>query len=129
MRRRIAFVVTAFVLSGLGLAGCGGTLFPGAGTMDIALQSTPSGAEAHTSLGPGCVTPCTVSVPVPDDDFTVSFTRSGFEPASVPVHITRSAGSLMTPPFTSLNPNPVVAQLQPITPLPRGKKKHTAAAR
>lgn len=108
----------------LSLAGCGGRLFPGAGTVEIAIQSTPAGADAITSLGPGCKTPCTVAVPSPTDDFSVSYALKGFEPMTIPVHITRSVGSLMTPPFTSFNPDPVVAQLQPVAQpkLPKRKK-------
>lgn len=113
MRRVIALAVT-----GLSLAGCGGTFFPT--TTDITLESTPPGADAITSLGPGCKTPCTAAVPSPTDDFSVSFSLNGFQPMTVPVRITRSVGGLMTPSFTSLNPNPVVAQLQPIaTPAKR----------
>ena len=119
MRRLIAFAVT-----GLILASCGGTLFPGAGTMEIALQSTPPGADATTSLGPTCKTPCTVTVPSPTEDFSVGFALTGFQPMTVPVRITRSVGSRFAPSFTSLDPNPVVAQLQPIAPpLRRVKKK------
>ena len=70
----------------------------------------------RASTGESCVTPCSVNVPAPADDFTVSFTLANFEPMTIPVHITRSAGSLMTPPFTALNPNPVVAQLRPVAP-------------
>jgi hypothetical protein len=120
MRRVIALAVT-----GLSLAGCGGTFFPT--TTDITLESTPPGADAITSLGPGCKTPCTAAVPSPTDDFSVSFSLNGFQPMTVPVRITRSVGGLMTPSFTSLNPNPVVAQLQPIaTPAKRAKKRKAA---
>lgn len=121
MRRLIALAVT-----GLILAGCGGTLFPGAGTMDIALQSTPPGAEAITSLGPACKTPCTVAVPSPTEDFSVSFSLNGFQPMTVPVRITRSVGSRFAPPFTSLDPNPVVARLEPVAQPPRRVKKRRA---
>ena len=121
MRRIIALTVT-----GLSLAGCGGTWFPT--TMDITLESTPPGADAITSLGPGCKTPCTVAVPSPTDDFSVSFSLSGFQPMTMPVRITRSAGSRFSPSFTSLNPDPVVAQLEPIAPpLKRPKKKKPVA--
>jgi hypothetical protein len=119
MRRLLVLAITGLVtgpVTGLGLAGCSGTLFPGAGTIDVALQSTPPGADAITSLGPGCKTPCTVAVPSPTDDFSVSYTLTGFQPATIAVHITRNVGSLMTPPFTSLDPNPVAAQLQPVAP-------------
>ena len=96
--------------------------------MNIALESTPSGADAITSLGPGCKTPCTVAVPSPTDDFSVSFSLNGFQPMTVPVRITRSVGSRFSPSFTTLNPDPVVAQLEPIAPPPKrpGKKKPVA---
>ncbi len=125
MRRLIALAIT-----GLSLAGCSGTLFPGAGTVEIGLQSTPPGADAITSLGPGCKTPCTVAVPTPTDDFAISYALKGFQPTTIPVHITRSAGSLMTPPFTSLDPNPVIAQLEPVAPPKpqRAKKPKTPQA-
>ncbi|HZR72650.1 hypothetical protein [Bradyrhizobium sp.] len=118
----------AFAVTGLILAGCGGTLFPGAGTMDIALQSTPPGADAITSLGPSCRTPCTVAVPSPTEDFSVSFALTGFQPMTVPVRITRSVGGRFAPPFTSLNPDPVVAQLEPVAPPPRRVKKKKMVA-
>jgi hypothetical protein len=110
MRRSISIVIT-----GLGLAGCSG-FFPGPASIPIEFQSKPSGAEARTSLGQSCRTPCSINVPAPDDDFTVSFTLNNFHPLTIPVRITRVVGGFMTPPFTSLDPNPVVAQLQPIVP-------------
>ena len=122
MRRLIAFALT-----GLSLAGCGVTFFPGAGTMEIALQSTPPGADATTSLGPGCMTPCTVAVPSPTEDFSVSFALTGFQPMTIPVRITRSVGGRFAPSFTSLDPNPVVAQLEPVAPPSRRAKKKRAA--
>ncbi len=80
-------------------------------------------------MGQNCMTPCSISVPAPDDDFTVSFTRNGFQPMTITVAITRTVGSAMMPPVTSLNPNPVVAQLEPVAPsLRRLKKKRQAAA-
>jgi hypothetical protein len=123
-------VVAIVAAGGVGLAGCGGTLFPGAGTLDVSLQSTPPGADAVTSLGPGCRTPCTVAVPSPTEDFSVSFALTGFQPMTVPVRITRSVGGRFAPSFTSLDPNPVVARLEPVAPPPRRvkrKKPMTAA--
>ena len=69
-------------------------------------------------MGQSCKTPCSISVPAPEDDFTVSFNLNNFQPMTIPVRITRTAGSALTPPFTSINPNPVIAQLQPIAPPP-----------
>jgi hypothetical protein len=115
-------VVAIATAGGASLAGCSG-FFPGPPLIPIEFQSTPSGAEARTSMDQGCTTPCSISVPAPEDDFTVSFTRNGFQPMTIPVRITRTAGGAMTPPFTSINPNPVVAQLQPIAPSLRRLKK------
>ena len=111
-------VVVAVAATGASLAGCAG-FFPGPPSIPIEFQSTPSGAEARTSMGQSCTTPCSVTVPNPEDDFTVSFTRNGFQPMTIPLQITRTVGGAMTPPFTSINPNPVVAQLQPIAPPPK----------
>jgi hypothetical protein len=106
-----------------GLAGCSG-FFPGPPLIPVEFQSTPSGAEARTSMGQSCTTPCSISVPAPEDDFTVSFTANNFQPLTIPLRITRTAGSALTPPFTSINPNPVIAQLQPLAPQPaRARKK------
>jgi hypothetical protein len=120
-------VIAIAAAGGAGLVGCSG-FFPGPPLIPIDLQSTPSGAEARTSMGQSCKTPCSVSVPTPEDDFTVSFTLNKFQPMTIPVRITRSPGSALMPPMTSLNPNPVVAQLQPVVPPPnRLKKKRTVA--
>jgi hypothetical protein len=110
-------------ICGAGLAGCSG-FFPGPPLIPVEFQSTPSGAEARTSTGQSCKTPCSISVPAPDDDFTVSFTANNFQPLTIPLRITRTAGSALTPPFTSINPNPVIAELQPMAPPPaRARKK------
>ena len=123
--RRLAVAIAA--VGGAVLAGCSG-FFPGPPLIPVEFQSTPAGAEARTSLGQSCITPCSVSVPTPDDDFTVSFTRNGFQPVTIPVYITRTAGSAVSPPFTSIDPNPVVATLQPAAPpLKRLKRKKPPA--
>jgi hypothetical protein len=119
--RCLAIAIAA--IGGAVLAGCSG-FFPGAPLIPVEFQSTPSGAEARTSMGQSCKTPCSISVPAPEDDFTVSFNLNNFQPMTIPVRITRTAGSALTPPFTSINPNPVIAQLQPIAPPPaRARKK------
>jgi hypothetical protein len=112
------FAVAIAAIGGPVLAGCSG-FFPGAPLIPVEFQSAPSGAEARTSMGQSCKTPCSISVPAPEDDFTVSFTLNHFQPTTIPVRITRTAGSFMNPPFTSINPNPVIAQLQPVAPPPK----------
>ena len=91
-------------------------------TVQVQLDSTPQGADARTSLGPGCKTPCSVSVPVPEGGFSVAYTMNKFEPATVPVTVVHNPGDFTTPSTTNVNPNPVVAELQPSGPPPRAKR-------
>jgi hypothetical protein len=122
MRRVIAIAAT-----GLSLAGCSSFstdyFKPTPPTMQIQLESTPPGAEAHTSLGPGCKTPCTVTVPAPESGFTVSYTLNKFQPVTVPVQVSGSPGSLLASSTIKIDPNPVVAELQPIGPPPKPVRK------
>ncbi len=115
MRRVIAIAATA-----LSLAGCSSfstDYFKSTPpTMQIQLESTPPGAEARTSIGPSCKTPCAVAVTVPEGGFSVSYTLNQFQPVTIPVQVTGSPGNLFTASTTRIDPNPVVAQLQPIVP-------------
>jgi len=116
------FATAIAAAGGAVLAGCSG-FFPGAPPIPVEFQSTPSGAEARTSMGQSCKTPCSISVPAPEDDFTVSFTLNHFQPMTILVRMTRTAGGALTPPFTSLNLNPVIAQLEPVAPPPRPPRR------
>ena len=115
MRRVIAIAATA-----LSLAGCSSFstdyFKPTPPTMQIQLESMPPGAEARTSIGPSCKTPCSVSVTVPESGFSVSYTLNQFQPVTVPVQVSGNPGSFLTPGTTRIDPNPVVAQLQPMVP-------------
>jgi hypothetical protein len=84
----------------------------------IELDSEPQGAEAKTSLGSGCRTPCALEVPT-GGAFSVTFTREGYAAQTVPVQVQpgQEAASVK---FT---PNPVFAELGPA---PGAKKKPTA---
>jgi hypothetical protein len=122
MRRVIAIAATGFTL-----AGCSSfsldAFKPTPATMQVQLESTPPGADARTSLGPGCKTPCSVAVPAPDSGFSVSYTLNKFQPATVPVQVIRVPGDFSTPASTTIDPNPVVAELQPAGPPPRAGRK------
>jgi hypothetical protein len=88
--------------------------------MQIDLESTPPGADAVTSLGPpACKTPCSVSVPIPTGDFSVSYTMEGFVPMTVPARVFGNPAGFASPGTTRIEPNPVVAQLQAIAPPPK----------
>jgi len=115
-RRLASFQVklVAIALTGLCLAGCAGK--PNPPLFELALESTPPGAEARTSFGPVCRTPCAVNTPLPDGNFAVTYTLEGFLPVTVPVAVTGSPAGFMTPGTSRIEPNPVVATLQPIEP-------------
>jgi hypothetical protein len=93
----------------------------------LQLESDPPGAEAKTSVGPGCRTPCAVNVPA-DREFTVSFTLNGYLPATESVKpVLPDDGRVdieaPTQPTVELSPNPVFAALQPAPPPARPKAK------
>jgi hypothetical protein len=118
MRRVIVIAV-----AGASLAGCSSFSFdslkPTPPSVQLQLESVPSGADARTSLGPGCKTPCSVAVPVPDSGFTVTYSLNKFQPVTVPVQVIRIPGDFSTPGSTNVDPNPVVAELQAAAPPPR----------
>jgi hypothetical protein len=93
-------------------------------TVQVQLESNPPGADAKTSIGPGCKTPCSVSVPAPDAPFTVSYDLAKYQPASVPVNVIKSPGDFTTPASVTTDPNPVFAELQPATPPKPVRKPH-----
>ena len=121
--------VVMSAVAGLGLAGCSSFstdsftsyLKSAPSTVSVQMDSIPSGADATTSLGPGCKTPCSVSVP--PENFTVTYTLARFLPLSVPVQVINTPGDFTTPASTSIDPNPVVAELRPAGPPPRAARK------
>ena len=118
--------VIVIALAGFGLAGCSSFSMDAFRStpppVTVQLESAPQGANAVTSLGPGCKTPCSVSVPAADS-FTVTYTLSKFQPMTVPVQVIRIPGDFSTPASTAVDPNPVVAELQPAGPPPRAVRK------
>jgi hypothetical protein len=124
IRRVFAIAVAGASLAGF-LAGCSSfsldSLKPTPPPIQVQLESVPSGADATTSVGPGCKTPCSVAVAAPDAGFTVTFAMPRFQPVTVPVQVIRNPGDFATPASTTIDPNPVVAELRPAGPPPRAK--------
>jgi len=56
----------------------------GGANVSLTIESDPPGADAKTSIGPSCRTPCMIPVPA-DREFTVNYSLSGFLPQVVPV--------------------------------------------
>lgn len=117
------------VMAGLGLAGCSSFstdsftsyLRSAPPTVSVQIDSIPSGADATTSFGPGCKTPCSISVPA--ENFTVTYMLARFQPLTVPVQVIHIAGDFSTPASTSIDPNPVVGELRPAGPPPKPVRK------
>ena len=121
MRRVVAIAVT-----GASLAGCSSfsldSFKPAPPLVKVALESVPPGADATTSLGPACKTPCSIDVPAPDAGFSVTFASPKFQPVTVPVQVIRNPGDFASPATTIIEPSPVFAELKPTAPPPKARK-------
>src|SRR3954465_3482009 len=108
--------------AGLSLAGCSSfsmDAFKSAPEpVTVQFESTPPGAEARTSVGPSCTTPCSLPI-VTEGNFDVTFTLPKFQPVTVPVSVSRVAGDFTSPARTVIDPSPVAVELQPATTPPR----------
>ena len=92
----------------------------------LAIESKPSGAEAKTSLGQSCRTPCQLSVQ-PGSEFSVTLALSGYQPQTVSVRPEAGGATAAAP---RLAPNPVHVDLRAVAPpkKPVTKKKKLVAA-
>jgi hypothetical protein len=117
--------------AGLSLAGCSSfsmDAFKSAPEpVTVQFESTPPGAEAKTSIGPACTTPCSLPI-VTEGNFEVTFTLPKFQPATVPVTVTKVPGDFTTAARTTIDPSPVAVELQPATPPRRARKPRKRAA-
>ena len=114
-------------------------------TNQIAFQAVPEGAEAQTSTGLRCVTPCALSFGR-KEEFQVTFVKPGYVPQTMEVK-TRVAGTgaagfmgnvliggvigmgtdVLTGATLDHYPNPVVMTLEPVAP--QGRVKSPASPR
>jgi hypothetical protein len=83
--------------------------------VSIQFQSEPAGAEAKTSAGQSCQTPCALAM-APDKDFSVTFSLAGYQPQTVPVQLGKPEGDATAE--ASLQPNPVAVELAPAPKTP-----------
>jgi len=89
----------------------------------IHLNSSPQGADATASLGWRCRTPCSIELSA-DAPFTVTFTRRGFVPRTIPVQIEPTRPGVSDAKFA---PDPIFAALPPL-PAPEAKSKPARSA-
>lgn len=124
--------VIAVIACGFTLAACSTTM-PSLDFMKsapqsemLAIESEPPGAEAKTSLGQSCRTPCQLAVQ-PGNEFSVTLALSGYQLQTISVR-PEVQGAGAAPRFA---PNPVHVTLQAVKPpkKPVAKKKTPVAAR
>jgi hypothetical protein len=123
--------VVAVASLGIGVAGCGISNwmpswdlgFPSAPppASTVQLESEPAGADGKSSVGPSCRTPCALTIATANP-FTVTFSLTGYEPQTIPV-APRPGGDPRDGQALKFDPDPVYAQLEPIQPPAKGKKK------
>jgi hypothetical protein len=126
--------VIAIVIAGLALAACSSTpdwlsldaLKPAPAKDTVRFESEPPGAEAKTSDGQTCRTPCALAVPTAAP-MTVTYALNGYQPDSETIEpIPNNNG------FPEMRPNPVEVELTPAPPpkpvkKPAAKKRKTTA--
>ena len=116
--------VVVIAVAGPSLAGCS-SFSTGLLQADAAHRPGPARIRFRRAptprprLGPGCKTPCSVAVPAVDSGFTVTYTLNKFLPVTVPVQVINIPGDFSTPASTTIDPNPVVAELKPAGPPPK----------
>jgi hypothetical protein len=114
--------VAAVIAAGLALAGCSATLSSLSfmkstpPTEALRIESDPPGAEARTTLGQSCRTPCELTVD-PTSELSVTLTLAGYQPQTVSVR-PDAAGDA----GPRLAPNPVFVELPPQPAATAGKK-------
>jgi hypothetical protein len=86
----------------------------------VRFESEPPGAEAKTSNGQTCRTPCALALPV-NSPLTVTFTLNGYLPESESIEPIAASGSP-----TQLRPNPVLVELTVAPPSPQKPAKKPA---
>jgi hypothetical protein len=130
--------VIVIVSGALAVAACSSTpdwmstesLKPSPITDTVRFESKPSGAEAKTSNGQTCRTPCELALPI-NAPLSVTFTLNGYLPETENIEPISATGLP-----TQLRPNPVVAELTPAPPppppklvkKPKSKKKPSATS-
>jgi hypothetical protein len=88
----------------------------------VRFESEPPGAEAKTSNGQSCRTPCALALPA-NAPLTVTFTLNGYQPDTERIELIASTSALDDAPSPPrLQPNPVYAELTP-APLSKPAKK------
>lgn len=118
--------------SGLALSACSSmpswmsldSLKPEPPTEAVRFESEPPGADARTSTGQTCKTPCSLTLPA-STPFSVTFSLPGYQPETEQVELIAAGDGT-----NHLRPNPVLVELTAAPPPPKkpapAKKKPAA---
>ena len=127
--------VMVVTLCGSVLAGCSMSMpsldmFKSSSSSEILrVESEPPGADARTSQGQSCRTPCELTVSAADE-MSVSFALNGYQPQTLQVRTDAAPAAYGDTSQARLQPNPVYAELQPVRSpskkAPLAKRKQTA---
>jgi hypothetical protein len=121
----------ALAALGTALAGC--SAIPGlpgseTKTQNIAMESTPSGAEVSFAGGTSCHTPCSLAVPGTNGIYSARFTLNGYQPTSIPVKVTTGKENWYSSEVTTIEPPRVTAKLEAAAPAKKNKPHHKKPA-
>jgi hypothetical protein len=129
MSRVIAVAACGFILAGCSISMPSFDLFRSApSTEQLRIESEPPGADATSSQGPSCRTPCELTVPTAGE-LAITFALNGYQQMTVPVRSEAPTPTVAGEPAGAprLQPNPVYAELQPIAPQRPAKRKRPPA--
>jgi len=125
MSRVIAVTACGFALAACSMSMPSMDLFKSTPPTEVLrVESEPPGADARSSQGQSCRTPCELTVQA-GSEMSVSFSLNGYQPQTVQVRPEVAPTSYSdTGTGGRLQPNPVYAELQPVRP--PAKKKPAA---
>jgi hypothetical protein len=99
---------------------------PGPQQVTLNVESDPPGAEARSSTGGNCRTPCALALQAAGD-FTVNVSLNGYLPQSVPVKVIPPEDPRFAPESASqgarVDPNPIFVELERAPPPPPAARK------
>jgi PEGA domain-containing protein len=121
MSRVIAALACGFALAACSMSMPSLDFFRSAPATEVLrVESEPPGADARTTQGQSCRTPCELTV-TPGGELAVSFALNGYQPQTLQVRAEPSPDG-----SPRLQPNPVYAELQSVRPVPTKKKRAPA---
>ena len=130
MSRVIAVLACGFALAACSMSMPSLDFFKSSsGTEVLRIESEPPGADAQTTQGQSCRTPCELTIPA-GEELAISFALNGYQPLNMQIRSEGANGAG----GERLQPNPVYAELQPLKPpakqksAPKRTAKKTASA-